>query len=85
MLRAAHQIRGHASLRIEALLGRLVSDELDRGDQADAARLANQRMSAVTSDCLLQPRPDASHRGDDVALLVDLERLERDCRRDRMR
>src|SRR6266576_1744321 len=52
MLRTAHQIRGHASLRVEALLGSLVADELHCADQADAARLTNQRMSAVTSDCL---------------------------------
>src|ERR1700694_191916 len=85
MLRAANQIRGHTSLRVEALLGRLVADELQRADQADAARFANQRMLAVTADCRLQARSDASHRSDDVALLVDLERFERDCRGDRMR
>src|SRR3984893_19583205 len=47
MLRAANQIRGHASLRVEALLGRLVADELHRADQADAARLADPRMPAL--------------------------------------
>src|ERR1700682_638692 len=85
LLRAAHQIRGHSSLGVEALLGRFVANELQRTDQADAARFANQRMPAVTSDCVLQARTDASHRSDDVALLVDLERLECDRCRDRMR
>src|SRR5438105_5646752 len=85
MLRTADEIRGDTSLRVEALLARPVADEFHRADQADAARFSNQRMPAVASDCRLQARSDAPHGGDDVALLVDLERLERDCRRDRMR
>src|ERR1700676_106564 len=82
MLRAAHQIRGHTSLGVEALLGRFVANKLHRADQTEAARLANRRMPAVAADSRLQVRSHAAHRGDDVALLVNLERLECDCCRD---
>src|SRR5439155_11726314 len=34
MLGAAHEVGGDAGLRVEALLGRLVADELHRADQS---------------------------------------------------
>src|SRR5438876_8213849 len=85
MLRAAHEMRGDAGSGIEALLGRLVADELDRADEPDAPRLAYQRMIGIAADPRLHSRPDAPHLTDDVALLVDLQRLERDGGRHRMR
>ena len=85
VLRAADQERGNARLRIEALLRRLVADDLDRADEADAARVADQRMIGVAADAGLHSRADAAHLRDDVALLVDLQRLERDRRGHRMR
>src|SRR6266498_223770 len=50
MLCAAHEVRGHAGFRVEALLGRLVTDELDSADQPDAARLTDQRMVGIAAD-----------------------------------
>src|SRR6266550_1165181 len=45
MLGAAHEMRGDAGFRVEALLGRLVADELDGSDEPDAARIADEWMS----------------------------------------
>src|SRR2546426_2530441 len=50
MLRAAHEMRGDAGFGIEALLGRLVADELDRADEPDCAGVADQRMFRVAAD-----------------------------------
>src|SRR3989442_13589927 len=50
MLRAAHEMRGDAGFGIEALLGRLVADELDRADQPDAPRPADHRMVGQAAD-----------------------------------
>ena len=68
------------------LLRRLVGDELDRADQADAAHLAHQRVvgEALARRSLLQMRADFRDMADDVDLVVDLQRLDRDGRRHRM-
>src|SRR3982074_2946359 len=55
VLRAAHEIRRDAGFGVEALLGRLIADELHGADQPDAARLADQRMVGVAADSCLQP------------------------------
>ena len=53
-------------------------------DQADAAHLAHQRMVGEPPHASQEPRRDRAHVPDDVALLVDLQRLERDRGTDRM-
>src|SRR5205823_12784825 len=85
MLGAAHEIRGDARLRVEALLARLVADDLDRADPSNAPRVADERMISVAADRRLHSRPDAANVTDDVTLLVDLQRLEGDRGRHRMR
>src|SRR6478736_7211424 len=85
MLRAPDQERGNARLRIEALLRRLVADDLDRADQAHAPRVTDQRMIVAATDTGLHSRRDAAHVREDVALLVDLQRLERNRRGHRVR
>ena len=85
VLGAAHKIRGDARLRVEALLARRVADDLDRADQSNAPRVADERMISVAADRRLHSRPDAAHVTDDATLLVDLQRLEGDRGRHRMR
>src|SRR3546814_8879310 len=63
--------------RIKGGLGRLVGDQLDGGDQADAAHLAHQGMPGEAAQAVLQPRRHRADVADDVALLVDLQRLKR--------
>src|SRR5438094_8951692 len=81
MLGAAHEMRGDAGFGVEALLGRLVADELDRADQPDAPRLADERMIGMAADRRLHAGPDAPPSRDDNALDVALERHVRDGRR----
>src|SRR6185295_2614873 len=85
VLGATDQVRGHAGLRRETLAARLVTHQLDGADQTDAARVADQRMRGVAPDRRLQPGTDAPHRAYDVALGIDLQRLQRDGGRNRMR
>src|SRR5678815_917273 len=70
VLRAADQERSDGGLRIETLFGRLVADDLHRTDEADAARLADERMIREAADARLQTRPDPAHLREDVELLV---------------
>src|SRR5258708_35257646 len=72
MLGAAYEIRGNTGLRVEALPGRLVADQLDRADKPDAARLADERMVGIAAEAGRPSRPTPPHPTDDVALLVRL-------------
>src|SRR5205085_11652401 len=66
-----------AALRIEPLLGRLVLGQLDRADETNAAGVADQRMVLQCAQAFLQPRRHLLDVVDDLALLVDLQRLQR--------
>src|SRR3546814_1660675 len=60
------------------------SSDVCSSDLADAADLADERVVGESAHAVLEP---ARHRGDvaeDVALLVALQRLERDRRRGRV-
>ena len=46
--------------------------------QPDAARLADQGMGAKTAQPLLEVRSDGAHMVENGALLIDLQRLQRD-------
>src|SRR5579875_2280546 len=83
-LGALARMDGDPVARLEGLARRLVLDELEAPDQADAARLADERMAAEAPQPLLEAGRHAAHMAKDVALLVDLERLERHRRRDGM-
>ena len=74
----AHRRRSGLLRRIEKLPGSLVADQLDGADQPDAAGLPDQRVAAEGVQALLEARGDAADVSDDVALLVDLERLDGD-------
>ena len=52
--------------------------QLERAHQPDAAHLADQRMVGKATQGLLQKRPDPADMAEDVALLVDVQRLQRD-------
>ena len=73
-----------AGLRVERALGGLVGHELDGADEADAARLADQRMVAERGEPGLELRRLARGLLGDALARVDFERLERHRRRDRM-
>jgi len=78
------QMRRDAGFGIE-LCCRLVADELDLRRSPDHA-LADQRMIGMAADRRLHARPERRRTlRDDVALLVDLQCLERDGGRHRMR
>src|SRR5690606_13648078 len=77
LLSQLHDLGAEALADIEALLGGLVLDELDAAKQADAARLADERMIAKCFQTRLEHRSDALDVADDVDALVDLERLHR--------
>src|SRR5437764_9901932 len=53
VLRASDEVGANGSLRVEALLARLVAYELDRTDQADAARVPYQRVVGIAPQTLL--------------------------------
>ena len=77
LLGKARGLGADAELGIEALPGALVLDELQPADQADAARLADQRMIGQRLQPQLEDRRHALHVLDDFDALVDLDGLER--------
>jgi hypothetical protein len=74
----------NAELALEALLGALVAHQLQRADQADAARLADQRVIGQRLQPQLEDRRHSLHVRDDLDALVDLDGLERHCAGERM-
>ena len=62
----------------------LSATSLDRADQAESARLADQRMVGERLQARWKCGAIAPHMREDVVALIDFERLERDRRRDRM-
>ena len=69
---------------VEGRLGRLVGDQLDAGDQPDAAHLADQRVVREAAQPACSCGPTVRTWLDDLPLLVDLQRLERHRRGNRM-
>ena len=84
LLGEARRLGADAELRVEALLGPLVAHQLQRADQADAARLADQRVIGQRLQPQLEDRRHPLHVRDDVDALVDLDGLERHRAGERM-
>ena len=67
----SRQIRPDLALRLEQTCALLVVDELDAGEQADAADLADQRMVRTASAAGAEVRTDRSGGTRGQALLLD--------------
>src|SRR6202034_3116788 len=79
-----HRARRNTMLRIERTPGALVGDKFRAADHADTAGLADQRVLAECREPVLEVRRKAGGSLENLVALINLERLERDCRRDRM-
>src|SRR5690606_19595825 len=79
-----HAFRCDRELRVERLLRRFVADELAAAHEPDAARIADERVRAELREPRLKVRRNTTHMIVELALLVDLERPQRDRRGDRM-
>src|SRR3984957_3309458 len=66
--------------RVERGLGSLVRHKLQRADQTDAARFADEGMVSEAPDARLKLRRQPRGGADEVALLDDIEILQRDRR-----
>src|SRR5277367_4842404 len=70
--------------RVERSLGSLVRHKLQRADQTDAARLADEGMVSESPDARLELRRQSRGGADQVALLDNVEIFQRDRRSDGM-
>src|SRR5262249_39983296 len=61
----------------ECFLRALVFNQFDCPDEPNTAHLADERVLLEPAQAVLQSRRDAPHLREDVALLVDLESLDR--------
>src|SRR5262249_30830077 len=84
LLAELHALRADGTLGIELGLRLLVAHELACADEPDAARLADQRMARERRETALELRPDLAHVVVELALLVDLQRSQRDRRAHRV-
>ena len=69
MMPTLEEVAADLARRVELPLGLLVGDELDRGDQPDAAHLADQRMIGERAQLALQTFADLGRMLDQPALL----------------
>jgi hypothetical protein len=76
--------RADEVLRIERAFARFVGYQLDGPHQPDAACLADQRMIGKGLQARLECRNQLGGFADDVVARIDLERLQRDRRREWM-
>src|SRR3546814_13295000 len=77
--------RADTAFRLEEHRPVLVAHQLDRGDQADAAHLADQRMIGQLAQSRLEIRPDVvAHPPDQPLLLHDPQVLQRHRAGDRV-
>src|SRR5207302_461828 len=80
----AHRARADTRFRVERGLGPAVGDKLNGANEPEAARLSDQRMLAERGEAGLELRRFARRLLGDALARVDVERLERHRRRDRM-
>src|SRR5690606_7397568 len=84
VLAERHAASADRELRVERGLRLLVAHELDAAQETDAARVADERVRAERAQPLLKPRAHGFDVLVQLALLVDLERAQRDGRGDRV-
>jgi len=72
--------RRHPKRGVEHRAGLLVDDDVEAGEEADAAHVADQRMVGERAERVLHMRADAPDMAEKVHLLVDARHLERDGR-----
>src|SRR5438874_9918529 len=84
MVAALEEVGAEPADRVELPLGPLVGDQLDRGDQPDAAHLADQGMVGMVAQALEQEGRHLRGMLDQLLLLDDPQVLEADGGRHRV-
>src|SRR5581483_8299806 len=77
LLSELHRSRSDGAPRIESATRGLVTNQLDSADEADAARLADQRMIAERAQQRLEARRLGGGGFEHAVARIDFQRLER--------